>query len=77
MSQRREVSFAEYANVKRGEIVLTYDNAKERALRNFDDMAQKVAELMQQIEIMRKEKEEKPTPDIEPKESQDKSRNKK
>ena len=46
--QPKEVSYQEYVGSKRNQIVLAYDQAKEIALRNFDDMAQKLAEAMSQ-----------------------------
>ncbi len=71
----QEVSFAEYINIKRNEIVLAYDQSKERALRNFDDVSNKLAQVMQENQKLNAPK--KPTPEQTPKVEKDKSRNKK
>ena len=44
--QERQVSLQEYVGSLRNQIVLSYDNSKEVALRAFDDMTRKYIELL-------------------------------
>jgi hypothetical protein len=47
MSQQpQEVSFQEYVGMKRNQIVLAYEQAKEIATKNYDDIVQKLAQEM-------------------------------
>ncbi len=52
--QEKQVSFQEYVQTKRSQIVLAYDGAKEIALKNFDDMVNKFAEQLQLVEALKK-----------------------
>ena len=74
MSQEKQVSFQEYIGVKRGQIVLAYDGAKEIALKNFDEIVTKFAEQLQVVEALKNVS--KPNPVV-PKVVKDKTRNKK
>lgn len=51
--QPREVTFAEFYRTYRGQIVLAYDGAKELALKNFDDIAQKLQEALLEIDKLK------------------------
>ncbi len=70
MSQEKPktISFQEYYSNIRGNVIVSYDNAKELALKALDDLAQKYAESMQQQEVLKTalkdkvEKVEKPLP---------------
>ncbi len=75
--QPREVSFAEYITNQRNEIKLVYSNAQELALRHYDDIANKLAQQMQAVDKLQKEKDAKLAKEVKPKEDKDKSRNKK
>ena len=44
--QESSVSFQEYVSIKRNQIIIAYDNSKEIALRNFDDIVKKLGEQM-------------------------------
>jgi len=47
---QKQMSFKDYYQIMRNQIILAYDGAKEIALRNFDDMAKKLEEkLIQEI----------------------------
>lgn len=52
-----ELPFNELYKIMRGQIILSYDNAKEIALKHFDDMAGRFAD---QLEINEKAKQTKP-----------------
>jgi len=60
MSQQapeRQVSLQEYVGSLRNQIVLSYDNSKEVALRAFDDMTRKYIELLRANEENKKSAE--------------------
>lgn len=66
MSQRQapeRLSLQEYVGSLRNQIVLSYDNSKEVALRSFDDMTRKYIELLRANEEEKKKSEEKPKTD--------------
>ncbi len=49
MSENKsEVTLQEYVATLRNQIIISYDNAKEIALRNFDDMSRKLAQHLQE-----------------------------
>jgi phage anti-repressor protein len=45
MSEQQNLTLEQYVSTLRNQIVLSYDSAKEVALRNFDDMSKKFGEL--------------------------------
>ncbi len=62
MSQRQapeRLSLQEYVGSLRNQIVLSYDNSKEVALRSFDDMTRKYIELLRANEEEKKKSETK------------------
>lgn len=63
MSQQesKRVSVQEYVQTLRGQIVLSYDSAKETALRNFDDMTKKYVE---QLQLAKEKETAKATPKV-------------
>ena len=49
MSQENQsVTFEQYIATLRNQIIISYDGAKETALRNFDDLAKRLAESLVQ-----------------------------
>lgn len=59
MAEQKQVSFQDWYNSLRSQIILSYDNAKEVALKNYDQMASKLGEQLQIIETMKTVKENK------------------
>lgn len=53
--QEQTIPFRDYYQRNRNQIVLSYDQAKEIALRNFDEMASKLAEQFELVETIKKE----------------------
>jgi len=45
MSEPQNLTLEQYISALRNQIVLSYDSAKEVALRNFDDVSKKFGEL--------------------------------
>ena len=45
--QQQPMSFTDYITVLRNQIVLSYDGAKEIAIKNFDDITKKLVEQIQ------------------------------
>ena len=45
---QQNLTLEQYVSTLRNQIVLSYDSAKEVALRNFDDMSKKFGELYKQ-----------------------------
>ena len=45
MSEQQNLTLEQYVSTLRNQIVLSYDSAKEVALRNFDDVSKKFGEL--------------------------------
>ena len=72
--ERKQVTFDEYRAMLRNEIILSLDAGKETALKNFDDIASRLAQSIEYTNSL-KEVKEAPKP-IEPKVKKDKSRNK-
>ena len=65
--QQPPMSFSDYVTVLRNQIVLSYDGAKEVALKNFDDVTKKLVEQIQANQALQQPKEEPiVTPDKEP-----------
>lgn len=62
------MSFSEYVTILRNQIILSYDGAKETAIKNFDDITKRLVEQIQANQALQA-KPEKPlvTPDKEPK----------
>jgi len=56
--EEQKVSFADFYKILRGQIILAYDNAKEVALRNFDEMAKKLDEQYTLVEQQKKQGEQ-------------------
>jgi hypothetical protein len=52
--QEKQISLQEYVGSLRNQIVLSYDNSKEVALRSFDDMTRKYIELLRANEEKKK-----------------------
>jgi len=63
--QGKQMTFQEFAGTLRNNIVLSYDSAKEVALRSFDQMTKKLDEQLQINQALAETKEK---PLIEPKE---------
>jgi len=61
MSQENQsVTFEQYIATLRNQIIISYDGAKETALRNFDDLAKRLAEsLVQRQQPQTEQKTEK------------------
>lgn len=59
MSENKEVTLQQYVSTLRNQIIISYDNAKEIALRNFDDMATKLAQHLQDHKSSEPEKKKK------------------
>ncbi len=60
MSQQapeRKISLQEYVGSLRNQIVLSYDNSKEVALRSFDDITRKYIELLRANDEQKKSAE--------------------
>ncbi len=54
MSQeQKQISYAEYIATLRNQIVISYDNAKEVALRNFDDVSKKWGEQLATVQSLK------------------------
>lgn len=53
-SQGKQVSFQEYVNILRNNIVLSYDSAKEQALKSFDAIVQKLDEQLKINQALQK-----------------------
>ena len=45
MSEPQNLTLEQYISMLRNQIVISYDNAKEVALKNFDDVSKKFGEL--------------------------------
>jgi len=61
------MSFSDYITVLRNQIVLSYDGAKEIALKNFDDITKKLVEQIQANQALKEQKSEpKETPIVTP-----------
>ena len=45
MSEQQNLTLEQYVSTLRNQIVISYDGAKEVALRNFDDISKKFGEL--------------------------------
>ena len=45
MSEQQNLTLEQYVSTLRNQIVLSYDSAKEVALRSFDDVSKKLGEL--------------------------------
>lgn len=69
-----EMTLTEYVAHLRNQIVISYDGAKEIALKNYDDISKRFAESHNAL-IASKEVKDKPI--VEAKPEKDKSRNKK
>lgn len=70
MSQeQKQVTLQEFVGQLRANIILSYDGAKEQALKSFDQVTQKLAESMQLNESLKKS--------IEAKETEEPKKNKK
>ena len=52
------MSFSDYVTVLRNQIVLSYDGAKEVALKNFDDVTKRLVEQIQANQALRQPKED-------------------
>lgn len=52
------MSFSDYITVLRNQIVLSYDGAKEIALKNFDDITKKLVEQIQANQALQQPKED-------------------
>lgn len=50
--QPKEMTFQEYYTNMRGNIIVSYDGAKELALKALDDLAGKFADSMKQVETL-------------------------
>jgi hypothetical protein len=61
---RKPISLEQYVGTLRNQIVLSYDSAKEVALKNFDDISNRFAQEYN-ANLAKKETQEKPivTPD--------------
>jgi hypothetical protein len=59
MSEQSQMTFEQYISTMRNQIVLSYDGAKEVALRNFDDLTKKFAELYAQQQAQQPQDENK------------------
>jgi hypothetical protein len=55
--QEKQISLQEYVGSLRNQIVLSYDNSKEVALRSFDDMTRKYIELLRSNDEEKKKSE--------------------
>ena len=67
------MSFSDYVTALRNQIVLSYDNAKEVALKNFDDITRRLVEQIQANQAKTEVKAE-PAPLVAPDKEKDKSR---
>jgi len=56
---KSEVTLQQYVSTLRNQIIISYDNAKEIALRNFDDMSTKLAQHLQEHQHEQPKKEKK------------------
>ena len=54
MSEQQNLTLEQYVSTLRNQIVLSYDSAKEVALRNFDDMSKKFGELYNKAQAVAK-----------------------
>ena len=54
MSEQQNLTLEQYVSTLRNQIVLSYDGAKEVALRNFDDMSKKFGELYNKAQAEQK-----------------------
>lgn len=59
MSENKEMSLQQYITAMRNQIILSYDNAKEIALRNFDEVSKKMAEVYVQLQNKPADKKDK------------------
>ena len=50
--KQQPVSFSDYVTVLRNQIVLSYDGAKEVALKNFDDITRRLIEQLQTTQAL-------------------------
>ena len=53
------MSLQQYITAMRNQIILSYDNAKEIALRNFDEVSKKMAEVYVQLQNKPADKKDK------------------
>ena len=67
MSEQQNLTLEQYVSTLRNQIVLSYDSAKEVALRNFDDMSKKFGELYNKAQAEEKAKSEQKPQVTEPK----------
>jgi|TARA_B110000285_G_scaffold83017_1_gene95514 hypothetical protein len=67
MSEQQNLTLEQYVSTLRNQIVLSYDSAKEVALRNFDDMSKKFGELYNKAQAEEKAKAEQKPQVTEPK----------
>ena len=58
MSEQQNLTLEQYVSTLRNQIVLSYDSAKEVALKNFDDISKKFGELY--IKAQQAQAEQKP-----------------
>ena len=56
--QQQNLTLEQYVSTLRNQIVLSYDSAKEVALRNFDDVSKKFGELYNKAQAEEKAKAE-------------------
>ena len=63
----QNITLEQYVSTLRNQIVLSYDSAKEVALRNFDDMSKKFGELYNKAQAEEKAKAEQKPQVTEPK----------
>jgi len=67
MSEQQNLTLEQYVSTLRNQIVLSYDSAKEVALRNFDDISKKFGELYNKAQAEEKAKAEQKPQVTEPK----------
>ena len=60
MSEQQNLTLEQYVSTLRNQIVLSYDSAKEVALKNFDDISKKFGELYIKEQQQQAQAEQKP-----------------
>ena len=60
MSEQQNLTLEQYVSTLRNQIVLSYDSAKEVAIRNFDDISKKFGELYIKAQAEQAKAEQKP-----------------
>jgi hypothetical protein len=60
MSEQQNLTLEQYVSTLRNQIVLSYDSAKEVALKNFDDISKRFGELYIKEQQQQAQAEQKP-----------------